>query len=253
MGPATIVQLTDPHLGADWSPDPAGALRRALTAITRVLGDPPDALLITGDVANSPLAAEYAEAAGLLASAGIPILAVPGNHDDPTMVAEHLAQPIAATGDVRWSQTIGDLRVVGLDTTVPGGPGGALGGERLRWLRARLAEAPETPTLLAMHHPPIETGLLAMDAIGIPAPDRAALAEVLREAPQVQGIAAGHVHRAVVGALGGVPVLAIPSNDVQLRLDLHSSEITFAAEPPCFAVHLLAGGRLVSHLQPIMD
>ena len=247
-----IVQLTDPHLGAGWSPGPGGALRRALAAITRVVGRP-DALLVTGDVAHSPLAGEYAEAAALLMGAGVPVLAVPGNHDDPALLSEHLGQPIAATGDVRWSRAIGDLRVLGLDTTVPGEPGGALGDERLRWLQARLAEAPETPTLLAMHHPPIETGLPAMDAIGIPAPDRAALADVLRDAPQVQRIAAGHVHRTVAGALGGVPVLAIASNDVQLRLDLHGSEIAFAAEPPCFAVHLLAGGRLVSHVQPVVD
>lgn len=251
MAPATIVQLTDPHLGAAWSPDPAGALRRALAAIPAVLGGRPDALLVTGDVANTPLAAEYAEAAALLAGAGVPILAVPGNHDDPRMLSEHLGQPIAPTGDVRWSHTVGAMRIIGLDTTVSGEAGGALGGERLAWLQARLAEAPETPTLLVMHHPPIETGMPAMDAIGIPAPDRRALAELLRGAPAVQAIAAGHVHRAIVGALAGVPVLAIPSTDVQLRLDLHGSGITFAAEPPCFAVHILAGGRLVSHLQPI--
>lgn len=251
MIPATIVQLTDPHLGADWSPDPAGALRRALAAISATLGGPPDALLVTGDVASTPTADEYAQAARLLATAGAPLLAVAGNHDDPVLLSRYLQQPRDDTGDVRWSQRIGGVRIIGVDTTVPGQPGGALGDERLAWLRARLAEDPGTPTLLAMHHPPIETGLPAIDAMGIPAADRAGLDALLRTAPQVQRIAAGHVHRAIAGSAGHVPVLAIPSSDMQLALALGNPEITLADEPPCFALHLLAGGRLVTHLQTI--
>jgi hypothetical protein len=90
-----------------------------------------------------------------------------------------------------------------------------------------------------------------MDEIGIPDADRAALAEILPRHRQVHAIAAGHVHRSIVGALAGVPVIAIPSCDVQLALDYSSTELRFVHEPPCFAVHIVAGGRLVSHIQPI--
>jgi hypothetical protein len=89
-----------------------------------------------------------------------------------------------------------------------------------------------------------------MDEIGFPEAERAALAELLARHPQVQMIACGHVHRTIAGAIAGVPVLAIPSSDVQLALDFESAELRFVPEPPCFAVHTLAGGRLVSHVQP---
>ena len=90
-----------------------------------------------------------------------------------------------------------------------------------------------------------------MDAIGIPALQRHHLEELLARHRQVQLIACGHVHRAVVGELGDTRVLAIPSTSLQLALDLDVDELHFVAEPPCFAVHLLVEGRLVSHLQPV--
>jgi hypothetical protein len=75
--------------------------------------------------------------------------------------------------------------------------------------------------------------------------------EVVARHRQVQLIAAGHVHRAISGQLGGVRVLAIPSTGVQLALDLDSEELRFADEPRCFAIHLLVNGCLVSHIQTV--
>lgn len=90
-----------------------------------------------------------------------------------------------------------------------------------------------------------------MDAIGIPEPDRLALAEVVAGHRQVQLIAAGHVHRTLVGRLNGTPVVAVASTDVQLSLDFVDEELRFIAGPPCFAVHVLVEGRLVTHIQPV--
>src|SRR5262249_47635603 len=132
-----------------------------------------------------------------------------------------------------------------------GRPEGELTRSRLDWLDRTLGEGPHTPTLLAMHHPPIVTGFPAMDEIGLPEADRSALADIVDRHPQIHVITAGHVHRAIVGALAGVPVFALPSSDMQLALGFGPSELTFVHEPPCFAVHIVAGGRLVSHLQPI--
>jgi 3',5'-cyclic-AMP phosphodiesterase len=261
--PFTIVQLTDPHIGAPWSADPAAALARAIAAILETLGGPPDALLVSGDIASTPLDAEYAEARRLLEQLGAPVYVLPGNHDDRSGLARGFGLNAvsgldratgldAAPGDpLSYTAAVGPVRLVALDTTRPGAAGGQLDSARIEWLAGALEADREAPTLLAMHHPPLVTGLRAMDQIGIPEPDRAALASVLAGHEQVQLIVAGHVHRTIVGALAGVPVLAIPSSDVQLALDFDSDELRFVPEPPCFAVHVLVAGRLVAHVQPI--
>jgi UDP-2,3-diacylglucosamine pyrophosphatase LpxH len=92
-----------------------------------------------------------------------------------------------------------------------------------------------------------------MDSMAIPAEEREALAETLSRHRQVQLIVAGHVHRAVLGDLAGIRVLAMPSTDMQLALEFDAEEMRFVREPPCFAVHALVDGRLVSHIQPVVS
>lgn len=249
--PFTIVQLSDPHIGAPWSEDPGGALRRAVEAVHRVLGGPPEAYVLTGDVSNNGADAEYAEARALLAHAGAPVYAVPGNHDDRAGLRRHLGCREIDGGYLCTAVDLGPVRLITLDTKRPGSDAGELPAAQRAWLESRLAEAPATPTLLAMHHPPLLTGMPGMDALALAAEDRDALGEIVGRHPQVHVIAAGHVHRAIVGQLAGASVIAVPSTDVQLALDFHSPEIAFVHDPPCFAVHVLAGGRLVSHIQPV--
>ena len=115
---------------------------------------------------------------------------------------------------------------------MPGTDGGALDGDRLAWVADRLAED-TTPTVLAMHHPPVDTGILAMDEIGIPAADRAALGEVLAASPHVRRVISGHVHRAATAMLGDCPVVLCPSAERQLALDLAGGDdVEFTAGPP---------------------
>ncbi len=152
---------------------------------------------------------------------------------------------------MQYAADLGPLRLVALDTTVPGEDGGRLDADRLAWLDATLAAVPEQPTLLAMHHPPVATGLPAFDAIGLPVADRAALAEIVGRSPQVRRLVAGHVHRTIVADLGGRAVLVAPSTYVQARLDLGATRIEFGPDPPGFAVHVLVDGEIVSHVQPV--
>src|SRR5207248_403072 len=122
---------------------------------------------------------------------------------------------------------------------------------RLEWLDTTLAAAPRTPTLLALHHPPLLTGIPAFDAIGLAAADRRALATVVEAHPQVRRIVAGHVHLAISAELGGRSVLAAPSTYVQARLDFAAEEIELSDDPPGFVVHAWLDGELVSHVQPV--
>jgi hypothetical protein len=98
--------------------------------------------------------------------------------------------------------------------------------------------------------------LVALDtirpgAIGIPEPERRALGAIVARHRQVHRIVSGHVHSAVIGDIKGTSVLAVPSTDVQLVLDLNADSSRFEPATPGFALHLLVGGRIVSHLQPI--
>jgi 3',5'-cyclic-AMP phosphodiesterase len=249
--PFAVVQLTDPHIGAPWSDDPAGALAAAVAAVGEVLGSAPDAVVVSGDIANTPDDAEYEQARELLDRFDAPVYVLPGNHDDREGLKRHFAIPVCEEPHLSYAVDLGPARLVCLDTQRPGRDGGQLDGQRLGWLERSLAADEVAPTLLVMHHPPLVVGVPSLDAIAIPAEERSALAETVARHQQVHVIAAGHVHRAIVGELAGARVIAIPSTDVQLALDTEAPEIRFVAEPPCFAVHMLIEGRFVSHIQPV--
>jgi 3',5'-cyclic AMP phosphodiesterase CpdA len=252
--PFTIVQLTDPHIGAPWSEHALEALIATVASVRSTLGGhEPGVAVVTGDIANTPTDTEYEQARSALEPLGALVYVLPGNHDERDGLRRHFDLPASAGEFINYVADLGPVRLIALDTKRDGSAGGELDGPRLAWLERALGEDRTTPTLLAMHHPPLVTGLPAMDSIAIPLPEREALAELVAEHDQLQLIVAGHVHRAIVGALAGTPVVAIPSTGVQLKFDFDEPEVQFAAEPPCFALHALVDGRLVTHIQPVLS
>jgi 3',5'-cyclic AMP phosphodiesterase CpdA len=154
---------------------------------------------------------------------------------------------------VQYSVDLGPIRLIVLDTTRPGEDPGELDAERLAWLDAELAAAPDQPTLLAMHHPPVATGVPKWDELALAPVDRVALGEVIGRHPQVRRLATGHVHRTISGSLAGRTVLTVPSTYVQGRLNFGATELELADEPAGFAVHAVLDGELVSHIQPVVE
>lgn len=249
--PFLLVQLSDPHIGATWGVgDPMAGLISAVEAVQR-LPDKPDALLMSGDLADTPSDAEYEFVRDSLARLGAPVYVLPGNHDDREALRRHFDVPGPAGSPVQYAVDLGPLRLVVLDSTRPGDVRGELDESRLAWLDAELAAETEQPTLIALHHPPISSGVTAWDELGLPVTDRLALAEVLRRHPQIRRVVAGHLHRTMAGDLAGRAVLTVPSTYVQGRLDFGSGEIEVAAEPPGFAVHAVLDGEVASHVQPV--
>jgi 3',5'-cyclic-AMP phosphodiesterase len=226
-----LAQLSDPHIQDD---DSAAALAAAVRAVLD-LTPLPDAVLVTGDLAEHGTAAEYERVRELLAPLPMPVHVLPGNHDDRDVMRAHLGA--VETADV------GGLRLIACDTTQPGRDDGSLD---LAWLAARLAES-DAPTIVAMHHPPIPIGIPALDRIGLPEADRAALAGLLARSPHVCRVIAGHVHRTVFAVVGGCGVVACPSTHRQARLEFGAEDLVMVDEPPAFAVHTAS----VSHIQPI--
>lgn len=258
--PAVLVQLSDCHIvrrgqRLDGRIDTPGFLAQAVRAV-QVLPTMPDAVLVSGDLVDAGDAQEYAHLRELLAPLPCPVWLMPGNHDAvPALKAAftdhaYLHAPDAAMAPfAQHAHTLGRWRVVALDTVVPGAPHGALCATRLRWFDETLAQAPDAPTLVVMHHPPFQTGIAHMDAMGLREGGEA-LAEVIGRHPQVRRILCGHLHRSIVGTFAGVSALTVPSTAHQIVLDWRDDgPAAWRAEPPGFAVHLLyEDGRIVSHV-----
>jgi 3',5'-cyclic AMP phosphodiesterase CpdA len=247
--PFLLVQLSDPHIGAVWGGgDPVAMLAAAVDSV-RALRPAPDAILVSGDLADHGADAEYELVRELLASLAMPLYVVVGNHDDRDALHRHFGVPGENGDPVQYAADLGPLRLVVLDSKCVGADRGELDAGRLTWLDTELAAVPDAPTVLAMHHPPLVTGSPALDRIGLPAADRRALGEVVGRNRQVRLLVGGHVHRTVAAELGGRTVLAVPSTYVQARLDFESGQLQFAADPAGFAVHVLSDGDLSSHVQ----
>lgn len=249
-----LAQISDPHVTI--GPADAGSAEALAAAVDSVAAlDPaPDAVLLSGDLTEHATAEEYTRAAELLEPLSMPIHLLVGNHDDADGLRAHLGAPGAPGEPLQYSLELGPLRLVACDTTVPGQAGGALGPQRLGWLEAELEGDRQTPTILAMHHPPVLIGVGVLDEIGLAEADRLALADLIARNPQVERIVSGHVHRGAVGRLGGCPVFVCPSSHLQLALDLGpDSEIALVREPPAFGLHVALGTELISHVVPIGD
>ena len=249
-----LAQLSDLHVGlpgskVDLAYESAARLERAVAHVCAL--DPrPDAVVLTGDLVNDGTPAEYARLAALLAPLPMPVYVLPGNHDD----REHLRAAFAARGylpprgPLCYAVDVGPLRLLALDTNVPGQPSGRLEAQQLAWLDARLAEARARPTLLALHHPPFRTGIQrADDEMGLSGAE--ALEAVVRRHPQVERILCGHLHRPIVSRFAGTLAATCPSTMHQLQLDLRErGRLALVPEPPALLLHLWREGEgLVTH------
>lgn len=185
-----------------------------------------------------------------LAPLRAPLFPLPGNHDARAPLRE--AFGLAGEGEARvdYAAELGPLRLLVLDSTVPGRVEGTLDAAALAWLEAELAAAPRLPTVVATHHPPLATGIPAWDGINLTAGERAALAEVVARHPQVRAIVGGHLHSPAAATLGGHPVLAAPSTYLPTAPRFGVDEVpTFGPGPGGFVLHVLRDGELASHLR----
>lgn len=252
-----IAQISDMHINERGAAGIAGADAignlQACVARLNLLDPSPDLVLATGDLVRDGAPGEYAVLREILEPLRAPLYVIPGNHDIREALSEAFADAAyLPSGGALMRYTIEDypVRLLALDTVVPGALHGLLDAERLAWLEARLAEAPERPSIVFMHHPPFKIGIKMMD--GMRCSGGAALGAIMERNPQVERIVCGHLHRAVHVRFHGTTASAAPSTTAQLALDL-SGEVDLTSiwsdEPPAFMLHLWQPGEgLASHV-----
>lgn len=238
-----IAQISDLHV------QPAGKkaygivdtntfLQRAVEQLNR-LTPQPDLVIATGDLVDERTEAEYRSLHELLRPLRSPVYFVMGNHDDRTAfrtVFPNLPY-MPTSGFVQYVLESYPVRLIILDTLVDGEGYGEMDAPRLQWLAARLAENPDKPTILFMHHPPFATGLQSMDRLRCRGNEN--LAALVSRYPCIQRVACGHLHRSIQTIWAGTLGSVAPSVAHQVGLKLsEDAPPAFVMEPPGFHLHL---------------
>ncbi|MBC7582742.1 phosphodiesterase [Tardiphaga sp. vice352] len=257
--PILIAQISDLHIKAPGElaygrVDTAAALQRCVAALNE-LQPRPDLVVISGDLVDTPTPGQYDHLKRLLAPLAIPFIGIPGNHDSRAMMRTAFPDwKYAGPDALDQVVNIGGLDIILLDSSVDAKPHGELEMASLQWLDATLARSSEAPALIFLHHPPFRTGIGHMDVQNLLNAD--ALAAIVTRHPRVQGIAAGHVHRATLTSFAGVPATICPAPNHAVALDLRALlPPSFIVEPPAFHLHVWfpgeGFGHVVTHSVPI--
>jgi len=240
-----LVQFTDTHLFGSESDKLRGVA--TLPALVRTLDLaqardwPVDAVLVTGDLVQDD-AEGYKHFRRVFGALNVPVLCLPGNHDEPAALHRELrGKPFVTEGHV----DIGAWRVVLLDSCVPGDAGGHLTRETLAALDSALGSADNKHTLVCLHHHPVSMASRWLDQVGLD--NSAEFFEVIDRHRNVRAILWGHVHQAYDGLRRNVRLLATPSTCAQFLP--RADDFTVDARPPAYrTLDLRPDGTLITEV-----
>ena len=264
-----MVHLSDTHFLAEAAPlygslDTDSTVIRALGQIER-LGLLPDALVVTGDIADRGESDAYHRIRGLVETAaarwGSAVVWVMGNHDDRAAFrAELLGQPVsreAALHPVNTPPapvdsviTVNGLRLIALDTSVPGYHHGELTAVQLDWLAQELRQPAAHGTILALHHPPIATPIGLMTVLELREQQR--LARVVAGS-DIRSILGGHLHYSTHGLFAGIPVSVAAATCYTMDLTAPHRELTGVNGGQSLNLVYVYDGQVVHSQVPIGD
>lgn len=241
-----LVQLTDLHLRADRRAprhEVLGALTSAVDVINRMKPQP-DAVLFTGDLIERSTH-DYSPVLAALRALRVPLLPLPGNHDDTAAFRAAFARDAEyAAGHLSFARPLCGGMLIGLDSNAADGTA-LLDTRRLDWLAGMLKRA-DAPTVVALHHPPFATGIPRADAA--PFPGAAALKELIARSPCVVRLLAGHTHRNISTLWAGVQASTAPPLGHALALSLlPDGGHAHSAEAPALQIHLIEGRTCITH------
>jgi len=254
----TLLHVSDTHLLAGNRPlggrfDTGENLRRTLEAVERT-GIRPDAIVFTGDLTDLGEPEAYRalrEAVEPVAERlGAPVVWVAGNHDErPALRTELLGlnggqDPVVSVTD------LGGLRLIALDTTVPGWHHGDLDSDQLDWLRGILSEPAPLGTVLAMHHPPLPSHVPLFDILELR--DQGRLAAAIAGS-DVRAILAGHLHYSTSGTFAGVPVSVAAATCYTMNLARPAAEVNGMDAGQSFHLVHVYDSTITHAVVPVVD
>ena len=200
------------------------------------------ALLVTGDLTDEGLPAEYAEAATELRSP-IPIVTLLGNHDDrAAFTAER--DGVASTAPVNSALRLDGLLILALDSSIPGRSDGYLSDETIDWARTQIAAAGDVDVLLTWHHPPAHLGMPYMDSICLDTDER--VTGLVKDHPNVVGVVTGHAHTGAATVFADRPLIIAPGVASTLNLPVEGPDWVNTSQGPGFALHVIDEHRLTT-------
>jgi 3',5'-cyclic-AMP phosphodiesterase len=241
-----LAHISDLHL--DGTARAAERVGRVMDHL-RKLPEPPDALLVTGDIADHGDPAQYRAAASLLA-APFPVLAGPGNHDSRGALRTGLLGLPDSGDPVNRAYQAGELTVLMCDSTIPGRNEGRLDAATLGWIDDVLDDAgPGAPAVLAFHHPPVRVHHPLPDSVPLTNP--ADLAGLLGRHPEIIAILNGHAHTAAASVFASRPVLLAPAVTWTLVMPADSGQLADLTADPGFALHTVADGQITTHFRAV--
>jgi Icc protein len=241
-----IVQITDLHLRGDGvvlRHDPLEALACAIGVINHMRPQP-DAVLFTGDILDRSTS-DYSLVLPLLHSLLVPLLPLPGNHDDKFAFRAAFSGMVDFTENaLDFARHLGDGMVVGLDSNGEKGTA-AIDPAQLNWLGDILKNA-DCPVMIALHHPPFATGMPRYDDVPFCGAD--ALMRMIGASPRVTRLVSGHTHRSVSSVAAGIQVSTSPPLGYALALALvPDAAHAHISEAPALQIHIVNGGNSVTH------
>jgi Icc protein len=250
--PLTLIQVTDTHLLEDTDSLLRGSnpYHNLQAVLHQVAVHQPDGLLLTGDLADEGSEAAYGHLIQSLSGFDCPIYWLPGNHDHLPNLQVALDRP-----PFHGPQAIdlGAWRLLMLNSVLPEAKFGEgyLASDQLQWLSTELASHPHQPTVVALHHHPVPTGIDWMDQMALQNGDD--LLAVLDIAAQVRMVLFGHIHHAFqcpwkTSTGAQIEFLGCPSSCIQIAPPTPTAQHDW---PGFRLIHLYADGRYRTPVQRV--
>jgi 3',5'-cyclic AMP phosphodiesterase CpdA len=249
-----IAQISDVHFGFEPNNPDEDNRRRFDRVVARLIEGPNrvDALIVSGDITDRGDMESYGRFVEATAHCPFPVYPLLGNHDIRVNFIAAFPGTPTPDGFVQYCVEIGGLRLIAIDTLDEGRHGGAFCETRAHWLRERLAEKADIPTVIVMHHPPFKAGIAWMNThsdeqwVG-------RFAAAVEGHEQIIAIWCGHVHRPAVSLWNGIVTTICPSSSAELTLDLNSLDperpdrrSLVVDGPPGYSLHHWCGSSLVT-------
>ncbi|GAB4583011.1 metallophosphoesterase [Nocardia sp. IFM 10818] len=245
-----LAQLSDTHFNMS---DRNLERTERVMAFLAELPQRPDVILVTGDIGDEGDIEEYQQARVAL-KADVPVVILPGNHDDRGNMRTVLFGESSSYAPINQSFSVDGVTLALLDSSIPQQSAGELAEETYDFLTTLLANTPaDDVVLIAMHHPPVPVHSTVVDPIRLTNPER--LAEIVAADDRILAVLTGHVHLGLTTTFAGKPLIVAPSVASTIGGEWETARpghvpIDFAPDP-VLVFHSIQDGRLLSTFRPV--